>query len=529
MIMTNDINMIDEDMEKKIRGEVKFLLRMYFPDGFRLNSTRDLLLLKSHAEDEQITLPDDETLKEKILAVGVVLCEVIFVIRGKLNKIITDSLRKIHDSGAQIIFYEAMMNTHREILNGEHIYSVELFRDLLSHVDDKLLLHDEFFTFNELSTVSNDDHQRKLQDDISNFEKASELVIKTVSNDENLHQAENKVSSLENSPEPEANSQDNLLLGLIVSEIKRVWGDDKVSSLDEISQRLIYVPANEIKSCLDTSPEFVKVSDNKFFLMDKFIISAQERKDILDFVKSACETEGFVALINIPCENIRSENYELTGNTIYTAIFNSVLTGKFQLRSKIITQTGENINVNDILRNFCRDKTECSIDELSELYEGITGGVVSTEILRVLYSSMIRIDEKNFVADELISFNVDEIDEVLKNIIAGKKFIPVQSIISFAMFPDCGQSWNNYLLESFCYRFSKKFSLKVPSFNSKNIGIISEKKNSGSYDDILAKILVRENVRLNEEEAGQYLFENGYTGRVKFPGLRDIIKSARKN
>ena len=47
--------------------------------------------------------------------------------------------------------------------------------------------------------------------------------------------------------------------------------------------------------------------------------------------------------------------------------------------------------------------------------------------------------------------------------------------------------------------------------------------------DILAKILVRENVRLNEEEAGQYLFENGYTGRVKFPGLREIIKSARKN
>ncbi len=473
MIMTEDINIIDEDMENKIRGEVKFLLRMYFPDGFRLNSTRDLLLLKSHADDEQITLPeDDETLKEKILAVGVVLCEMIFVIRGKLNRIIIDSLRKMHDSGARIIFYEAMMNTHREILNGEHIYSVELFRDLLSHVDSKLLLHDEFFTFEALT-------------------------------------------------EP------------VISEIKRVWGDDKVSSLEEISRRLIYIPVDEVKNCLEKSPEFVKVSDNKFFLMDKFVITEQERKNIFEFVKSECETEGFVSLINIPCESVQAENYELTGNAIYTAIFNSVLMGKFQIRSKIITQSGENINVNDILRKFCRDKTECSLDELAELYESITGNFDSSEntrdILRVLYSGMIRIDEKNFLADELINFDVDEVDEVLKNIIADKKFIPIQSIISFAMFPDCGQSWNNFILESFCYRFSRKFSLKVPSFNSKNIGIISEKNIKGSYDDILAKVLVREKVRLNEEEAGQYLFENGYTSRVKFPGLREIIKSARKN
>ena len=474
MIMTQDMYMIiDEDMEKKIRDEVKFLLRMYFPDGFRLNSTRDLLLLKSRAEDEQITLPeDDEFLKEKILDVGVVLCEMIFVIRGKLNRIIADSLRKIHDSGARIIFYEAMMNTHREILNGEHIYSVELFRDLLKHVDDKLLLHDEFFTFEVLT-------------------------------------------------EP------------VISEIKRVWGDDKVSSLDEISRRLIYIPVDEVKNCLEKSPEFVKVSDNKFFLLDKFVITEQERKNIIEFVKSECENKGFVSVINIPCENIQAENYELTGNAIYTAIFNNVLMGKFQIRNKIITQPGKNIQVNDILRNFCREKIECSIDELAELYESLTGKFDSSEniqvILRALYSSMIRIDEKNFLADELINFDIDAIDEVLKNIIAGKKFIPIQSIISFAMFPDCGQSWNSFILESFCYRFSRKFSLKIPSFNSKNIGIISEKNIKGSYDDILVKVLVRANVKLNEEEAGKYLFENGYTSRAKFPGLREIIKSARKN
>ena len=474
MIMTQDMYMIiDEDMEKKIRDEVKFLLRMYFPDGFRLNSTRDLLLLKSRAEDEQITLPeDDEFLKEKILDVGVVLCEMIFVIRGKLNRIIADSLRKIHDSGARIIFYEAVMNTHREILNGEHIYSVELFRDFLKHVDDKLLLHDEFFTFEVLT-------------------------------------------------EP------------VISEIKRVWGDDKVSSLDEISRRLIYIPVDEVKNCLEKSPEFVKVSDNKFFLLDKFVITEQERKNIIEFVKSECENKGFVSVINIPCENIQAENYELTGNAIYTAIFNNVLMGKFQIRNKIITQPGKNIQVNDILRNFCREKIECSIDELAELYESLTGKFDSSEniqvILRALYSSMIRIDEKNFLADELINFDIDAIDEVLKNIIAGKKFIPIQSIISFAMFPDCGQSWNSFILESFCYRFSRKFSLKIPSFNSKNIGIISEKNIKGSYDDILVKVLVRANVKLNEEEAGKYLFENGYTSRAKFPGLREIIKSARKN
>jgi len=54
------------------------------------------------------------------------------------------------------------------------------------------------------------------------------------------------------------------------------------------------------------------------------------------------------------------------------------------------------------------------------------------------------------------------------------------------MFPICGIPWNHYVLESFCYKYSKKYSLHVINYNNKNAGIIAEKTFNKSYDEMLA-------------------------------------------
>ena len=68
---------------------------------------------------------------------------------------------------------------------------------------------------------------------------------------------------------------------------------------------------------------------------------------------------------------------------------------------------------------------------------------------QVLYDEMVRIDTNRFVSTTLVDFNVGEIDEVLSRWFIKDHFIAIQDVTTFVLFPDCGQNWNHYLLESY--------------------------------------------------------------------------------
>ena len=140
---------------------------------------------------------------------------------------------------------------------------------------------------------------------------------------------------------------------------------------------------------------------------------------------------------------------------------------------------------------------------------------------------MVRIDSDNYVADRFVSFNVDEIDSVLSGIITDH-FCAVRDVTTFALFPVCGYPWNSFLLESYCYKYSKQFSLRLLNFNDKNAGIIAEKNYDKSYVEMLAVALAGAKVELNEEEIGMYLFQTGYMAKSKFGRLGEIAERARE-
>ena len=114
----------------------------------------------------------------------------------------------------------------------------------------------------------------------------------------------------------------------------------------------------------------------------------------------------------------------------------------------------------------------------------------------------------------------------------GKKvnddFISIKGIATFALFPFCGQSWNYYLLESFCYRFSKKYSLHVMNFNDKNAGIISKKSCRLNYKEMLAIVISQSDIPLTAESAGAYLFSSGYMAKRKYGDMNTILQRAKE-
>ena len=142
-----------------------------------------------------------------------------------------------------------------------------------------------------------------------------------------------------------------------------------------------------------------------------------------------------------------------------------------------------------------------------------------------LYDEMVRVDQNLFIANKFVDFHVDEIDSVLSGFIT-EGFCAIRDITTFAIFPFCGQNWNYYLLESFCYKYSRKYTLCINNFNDKNAGIIAEKDYNKQYDDMLAIAVARSGITLSPEVVGRYLFETGYMAKSKFSKLNEITQQA---
>ena len=230
-------------------------------------------------------------------------------------------------------------------------------------------------------------------------------------------------------------------------------------------------------------------------------------------------------MADIPLGNIVEENYELTITGLHTAIYNRVLFDDFFLNGKILTKEKNGVNVVSLVKQFVADKDECTFEEAHSKVAELTGGQYRYMAYEALYDSMVRVDESRYVHDKHVRFDVDAIDEVLSDIVSDG-FIAIKEVTTFALFPMCGQAWNHYLLESFCYRYSKKYTLHVVGFNDKNAGIIADRKITCTYEEFLAKAAARAKIELTPTAIGTYFFETGYMGKRKFAWLDSVTEKA---
>ena len=265
-------------------------------------------------------------------------------------------------------------------------------------------------------------------------------------------------------------------------------------------------------------------SEGVYCLLDHFIISESEIDDIQDFVANSCENDGFASITDIPMGSIEEENYELSQTAIYNAIYSLVLRDNYSLNDKIITNYDSNLDTVILLKRYCEDKDECTFEEIQEYAKELTGVTNRRYIFTALYNTMIRIDANRYVAKKHVRFTVNEIDKVLGTFILDG-FTSIRNITTFAMFPLCGQSWNHYLLESYCYAYSEKYALRIINFNDKNGGIIAEKNLNLSYDEMLVKATVDAGIELTPEIVGNYLCETGYLTK-RSSGIEEITSKA---
>lgn len=309
----------------------------------------------------------------------------------------------------------------------------------------------------------------------------------------------------------------------VVSEIHRVSGTQDVIWVTDLCEQLPYVPSDKIAWSLSVSDDFVWINEGKYFVMEYLIINDEEISAIQDYVSCECSKKGYASITDLPFGSIPEQNYELSITALYSAVYIAVLKQQYQLNGKILTRDESGIDIVALLKNYCQANTSCTVAEVMNKAIELVGLQNRQNSFVALYDTMIRVDKEHFVSDAQIHFDVDQIDCVLQGII-GNRFASIKSITTFALFPPCGHSWNHYLLESFCYRFSKKYQLRVLNYNDKNAGIIAAKSTNISYTDMLCEAAAKADVPLTPEAVGQYFFENGLTAKRKFSSLPEIIE-----
>lgn len=460
--------------EKKNISEIDLIIteimNSHYQYGFKIDSIRELMRFRQFAEALSATLPDnDDELISAIKASGTIIDGKVFCksesLPDELNKIVS----MILSDSVNVIYYSKLFEMHNEWMSTHVITSSEILKEYL-------------------------------QKHITNCHFSKTFMI-------------------QGSKQTEKNA--------VTNELIRVWGDYQVRTVDSLSDDLPYIPIGNIWRVISGNDYFVLADEGSYLYTEKIKVTDNEASDILDYVQSTIISSGFASLNDLPLGDIEEENYEIPRIPLLNGLYKRFLSDEYKLNGTIITKDSSNLDAVSLLKKHLKDAEQCTFEELDSELMRLTGRINRQYTFQALYDEMIRVDKERFVANHKIRFHVSEIDSVISDFITDG-FVSLKEITTFAMFPVCGSTWNHFVLESYCYKYSQKYSLHTIHFNDKNVGIIAEKDYDRKYDDMLAIALARSDIDLDSGSAGQYLFDNGYLAKTKYAALGRITEQAKQ-
>lgn len=445
------------------------VISSHFNNGYRLNSPIEMARFRSFATedlDEEITLTDEE-LKSYIAACGTTFDGKVYAVSAETKERIKELVDEYFFDGAQAIFFAEFYAKNENWLFEASVVSEDMLIDILRRLFPKLSFTQTYFGYTDASVFST-----------------------------------------------------------LRSEILRVWGDDVLLTYGQLAERLRYIPLERIKSALSQNGDFIWSSVETFSHVSRIEITDEERQVIRESAVRECNSRGYASITDLPFGEIEERNYELSITAVHNAVYRICLLDKFDKKGKIVARKGDVFDALTIMKEYCRTIDKCSLEDLLTYEKELTGEVHRWIPMEVGNTVLVRIDKNTYVADRYVNFNADIIDEAIGLFVKGD-YLPLKSFTTFGVFPDCGQTWNLFLLESYCRRFSRKFRFDTPSVNSRNAGAVIRKSCDMDYTEIMTYAVANADVPLKDTSVGKFLYESGYTGRSTTAKVNEIIDKAK--
>lgn len=452
-----------------IHEQLIAVLLAHFTNGYRLDSPIEMVRFRSFATvdlEKELTLSDDE-LKIHIAACGIIFDGKIYIVSSEARKRIRGIVEGYFADGAQAIFYDEFYAKNESWLLRMNVMSAAMLTSILREMFPKLSFTRTYFGH------------------------ASGSVF-----------------------------------AVLETEILRVWGEDILLTYAQLAERLLFIPLDRIKSTLSQSGDFIWNSVGTFSHISRIGITDKEKKAIRSVAMRECNACGYVSITNLPFSEIEDRNYKLSLTAVHNAVYHICLSDKYDKKGKIITRKGDVFDALTIMKEHCQSVDKCSLDDLLSYEKELTGEIHRWVPMEAGNAVLIRTDKYTYMAERYIRFNTELIDEAIELVI-GSDYLPLKSFITFGAFPDCGKTWNLFLLESYCRRFSHKFRFDTPSVNSKNIGVVIRKNCCMNYSEIMADAVVNADIPLNKNAVGGFLINSGYIGRTTYAKVTKIIDMAK--
>ena len=236
-----------------------------FSYGLRVDSFIDMSRLRGYAEEMGISITEsEEELKAQIIDAGILSESKVYFFTHKLYEDLVQMAEELFGVGHQVIYYEKLFEKNSDWLIEQNILSEVLLKDIFVKESQGFFVGRNFL--------------------VNSTERINEFDA-------------------------------------VESELKRVWGDNAIHSYQELYDLLPYIPQDKIRQILSRSDQFVWSSLEHFAWIDRVIISDYEKQTIADYVNEKCDSVGFTTISDVPLGQIVEENYELSINAIYDAIY----------------------------------------------------------------------------------------------------------------------------------------------------------------------------------------------------------------
>lgn len=449
--------------------QLTVVLSSHFTNGCRLNSPIEMARFRSFAAADlgkELTLADEE-LKSYIAACGITFDGKVYAVSASAKERIKGLAEDYFANGAQAMFYAEFYAKNQNWMFEASVVSKDMLIEILRKLFPKLSFTQTYFGYTDASVFA-----------------------------------------------------------ALESEILRVWGDDVLLTYEQLADRLRYIPLERIKYALGQNGDFIWSTVETFSHVSRIDITDEEREAIRKAAVRECNARGYASITDLPFGEIAVRNYELSITAVHDAVYRICLSDKFDKKGKIITRKGEVLDALTIMKDYCRTIDKCSIDDLLNFERELTGEVHRWIPMEAGNTVLIRIDKDTYVAERYVRFNAAATDKAIE-LFVREDYLPVKSFTTFGAFPDCGQTWNLFLLESYCRRFSRKFRFDAPSVNSRNAGAVIRKSCGMDYTEIMTDAVANADVPLKDTAVGKFLYESGYTGRSTTAKVNEIIDKAK--
>lgn len=303
-------------------------------------------------------------------------------------------------------------------------------------------------------------------------------------------------------------------------------------SLDDLQERLPYVPSEKISVVLSNTKKYLPASNDNYFPVSKIQFDSDEIQTAKRQIISIIDRNGYATPEDYHLSSNLALNPEFNEKDLRNVIYEKFFAADFIKRGKRFFKKGDTVKARDStganrLREFIAEQMELPADKLFSVAE--TFRVAQYVALTAAHEKMIRVEKNLFVKDSLINFDVTSIDEALTSFVQGK-IISLRSVTSFTGFPCVeGYLWNLFLLESFLRKYSRRYVYDAPAVNSANVGAIYPRSMKfEDYLDVQAAVVVQENIPLEKSVVEDFLIGKGFRAKRIDKVTMQIISRAQE-